>query len=208
MRAEDVEVFGAEEVGVADFDGVLPVGRELREESVEWGEEIAEAGEMGRVEGGEFEDEDAGFPAMRREGSEEGVDEKRGVEEVFVLRSGAATKAVEAGKFFHRDFVGDFVAQAEVVGDLRTEAGQIFFRGEPVVAGIDADGRKGAGVFLEALGLEAAGGEFAAREIALLVVDLPEPTLVFPRGGAEVEVGLPREAGCLAGEGRGENAGG
>ena len=207
MRAEDVEVFGAEEVGVADFDGVLPIGWELREEGVERCEEIAQAGEMGGMKGGELEDEDAGFLAMRGEGAEEGVEEERGVEEVGVVRSGAVAETFEAREFFHRDFVGDFEAQAEVIRDLRAEVGQVFLRREAVVAGVNADRGENFGVFLEALGLEAFVREFAAREVALLVVDLSEPALVFPRGGAEEEVAFPREAGRLAGECRGERAG-
>jgi hypothetical protein len=50
VRAENVEVFGAEEIGVADFDGVLPVGRKLAEEGVERGEEVSQAREVGGVE--------------------------------------------------------------------------------------------------------------------------------------------------------------
>jgi hypothetical protein len=116
-------------------------------------------------------------------------------------------EAVELGKLFHRDFVGHFVAQPEVVGNLRAKAREEFIGGKTVVAGIDANGRKVVGVFFEALGLEAAGGEFAAREIALRVVDLPEPTLVFPRRGAEVKIGLARQARCLPRECRGQRAG-
>ena len=204
---EDVEIFRPEQLGVAHLNAVLPIGRELPEEGIERGNEVAQALEVRRIKDGEFEDEHAGFPVMRRERAEEGVDEKFGLEEVFVLRPGAVAEAVELGKFFHRDFVGHFVAQPEVVGNLRAKAREEFIRGKAVVAGIDADGWKGVGVFLEALGLEAAGGNFAAREVALRVVDLPEPALVFPRRGAEVQVVFPREARCLAGERRGEREG-
>ena len=139
VRAEDVEVFRAQQIRVAHLDAVLPIGRELPEEDIQRGDEIAEAGEVGRIKRGELEDEDAGFRAMGGERSEEGVEEKFGVEEMFVVRSRAVAEAVELGKFFHRDLVGHFVAEAEAIRDLRAEIGQIFLRRKTVVTGVDAD---------------------------------------------------------------------
>ena len=55
---------------------------------------------------------DAVLPVCRQL-SEERVDEKLGIEEVFVVRARAITEALELGKLLHRDFVGDFVAKAE-----------------------------------------------------------------------------------------------
>ena len=193
VRVEDVEIFRAEEFGVADFDAVLPVGRKLSEKFIERGDEIAQALEVRRIERRKLEDEDAGLLAMRGERSEERVDKELGVEEVRVVGACAVAEAIQLGKFFHRDLVGHFEGQAESVRHLRAEVGEIFFRREPVVAGIDADGRKDFRVFFEALGLEAFGREFPACEVALLVVDLSKPTLVFPRGRAEVEVAVARQ---------------
>ena len=70
MRAEDVEIFGAEQVGVAHLDAVLPARGKLPQKAVERCDEVAQAREVGGVEGGEFEDEDACFFAVGRERSE------------------------------------------------------------------------------------------------------------------------------------------
>ncbi|MFN9954558.1 MAG: hypothetical protein ACK55I_15795, partial [bacterium] len=60
-------------------------------------------------------------------------------------------------------------------------------------AGVDADRRENLRVFLEAFGLESFLREFAAGEVARLVVDLSDPALVFPRGCAEIKTAVVRQ---------------
>ncbi|MFM1945093.1 MAG: hypothetical protein RI897_4075 [Verrucomicrobiota bacterium] len=201
------EVVGDEPVAVTDFDTVGPVGRELGEEGIEIGEEIASLGVVSGPEAGEFEDDEADLAADLGAGFEEARGEEVGVEEVGVGLAGARAEAFEVGEFADCDGVGDFESELEVWGDLFGEVGEVLGSGEVVISGVDTDCGEGFGIFREAVFFEAGFGVVTAVDIAVAGVDLVEPALVFPAGGAEVDalLGEGVELGLeeLAGGGHG-----
>lgn len=177
-----------EERFVSDFDAVLPIGGEFGEESVHCSGEFPAFVELARVEARELEDEDTNLGLDGFAGAEESLFEQLCIQEVFVIFAGQVTEAREFGKFLDGDVIGDFEGEPKVFGDLVREAGEVFFVGEAVVSGIDADRFEDFGVFLEAMAFEPSFSDLTAVEVAIFGVQLANPAGVFPRGSAEIDL--------------------
>src|SRR5262249_61479997 len=85
------------------------------------------------------------------------------------------------------DVPGPFEAEQEIRGRLAEEPLPVVLAGELVEGEVAADGGKRRGVFGQARLLEFLLRVLAPRLVAFLAVDRPEPALVFPGAGAEID---------------------
>src|SRR5205823_13925510 len=92
----------------------------------------------------------------------------------------------EVGELFDGDFVGDLEGELKIGGNGLNHVFEVTVVGEFVVGG--ADGLEDVGVFGKAVFLEAAPGEASAKDVSRFVVKYPEPTAIFPGGGADEDV--------------------
>ena len=147
VAAEGGEVFGLKKRVVANFDGVLPPFGEFFEEAVEVGDEFASGGKVTGVELGEFEDKDADGGPKIFAWVEERVGEKFVVQKVRIGLTCGLSVAWLIGEVFEGEDVRDLKREAEVWRCGSAEFFEGGFGGELVIAGVDADGREGFGVF-------------------------------------------------------------
>ena len=102
------------------------------------------------------------------------------IQKMLVVLASLVAKTREIGEAFQGDGVGDFDAKAKRSGHLRAQASEVFLRGEFVVTGVKTDSRERLGIFRKAVALEPRFGEFAARDVARLVINLAAPFRIFP----------------------------
>ena len=131
------------------------------------------------VKCGEFENERPDFLAMRLQRIQELTLEQFGIQEIGIRSAGPRSKSRKVREFLDRDFIGDLEPESKMIQHLRTQSADPFVTQKMVVAGIHTDSRKCLRVFPEAFALEFCLGEFASRQIPLIVVKLSAPAGVF-----------------------------
>ena len=183
---EALEVFRLEPVPVPHLHPKRPALGELAQELVEVGDEVAAMLVVGRPEPGKLKHQqpDIGTDGFAR--LDERLHEQIGVEEINVCFTGLLAEPVQLGELLDGDGVGDLQAEQKVVRGLENHALQILLAGESVVGGIDTDRLEDLAVFRQAIALEPGFGKLAPVFVAGAVVNHAAPTLVFPRGRADV----------------------
>jgi hypothetical protein len=113
---------------------------------------------------------------------------KRRIEERRIIVAGARPIAGMTGKLLNRDVLGNFERELQLGGRGGKQLAPVIRGRELVKREIAANDRKCFGVFGQAFVVEALLRETAAREIALLGINLPEPAFVFPGAGADENI--------------------
>ena len=133
------EVLAAEEVGIADLDGITKGSGQRREERVKLGQKLAgvAAGLFGK--GAELENEYGHALAIGLQKIQEGIAEQFRIEERGILLSSARAVARVRREDFHRDLFRNFKCVLERRRGGGEQALPVGFRRELVERKIAAD---------------------------------------------------------------------
>src|SRR5215831_10980783 len=122
--------------------------------------------------------------------SQKGIVEKFSVEEVRIDLASLHPEARQIWKFFDRNRIGDFEAELEIIRRLRHHPIEKFVARELIERRVYADCFEDLGIFAQTILLEPFHGNFAPVFVALRIVKLAQPTLILPRGRADVVAAL------------------
>ena len=153
-------------------------------------QEVGWPGKGGFGERAELEDQGRDPVAIAFQRPGELFVEKTVVQEALVR--GARTRAVPgvAGPPRHCDFFRNLETELEGRRRLVEKLLPVRGGGELVEAEVAADHGECFGILPQAFGLKLLLRELPPFDVAVLAVDVPQPALVFPRGGAEKHVPL------------------